>query len=225
MKWRKKELSVQELEGLLAADAQEAEGDPALLLEVAGELLDRERAADQAGPDEAAALAEFRRRRAELDAPCRPRRGRPWRRGVLIAAVLAVLVALPVAASTDWIGVRGLERIADSGQMDGVVMEAVGKDGEITVRYFVSGKGEVTALGVQEIVVWREQAGHWLECARFGPETQGLWAQGEDRFGGQVLYHGSPAGRYRVQIVLFAENEAGRDTRERSFLIEPEEAG
>ena len=143
---------------------------------------------------------------------------------VLIAAVLAALIAVPVAGqrSTLPAGVTW-NTIEDSAQIAGEVMEATANDaGEITVTYHVSGKGEVRALGAEEISIWKQVGGAWIEAVRYDETNPALWKAGEENYGGQIIYQGRPGGVYRVELTVFAENQAGRDSRTATIPIEIE---
>lgn len=145
-------------------------------------------------------------------------------RTFLVAALLAALIAIPVAGQRSSLpaGITW-QTVDDSAQIEGEVMDAlVKKDGEISVIYRVSGKGEVRALGAEEISIWRQVGEDWIEAVRYDETNPALSKTGESTYGGEVVYQGRPGGVYRVEMTVFVENQAGRDTRTVTIPIEIE---
>lgn len=147
------------------------------------------------------------------------RRKRNWLRGLVAAVLVSVLVAVPVAGQGGFMQLHSGWQTEDSQQIKGEIMEAqVGDEGEITIWYFVAGRGQVQALGAEEIAVWRQVNGLWLEAVRYDRNTLCLWAEGERSFEGTVVYRGQP-GEYRIEMTVFVENESGYDTRSTSISL------
>lgn len=145
-------------------------------------------------------------------------------RTFLVAALLAALIAIPVAGQRSVLpaGITW-QTVDDSAQIEGEVMDAlVKKDGELSVIYHVSGKGEVRALGAEEISIWRKVGENWIEAVRYDETNPALSKTGEMTYGGEVVYQGRPGGVYRVEMTVFVENQAGRDTRSVVIPIEIE---
>ena len=175
---------------------------------------------------------EYRHMEGELYPEVRPTEEKPVSkkkkkligRTFLIAALLAALIAVPVAGQRNSLP-AGLtwQTVDDSAQIEGEVMDAlVTKDGEISVIYRVSGKGEVQALGAEAISIWRQVGEDWIEAVRYDETNPALSKTGEMTYGGEVVYQGRPGGVYRVEMTVFVENQAGRDTRTATIPIEIE---
>lgn len=228
--------TTQELNAWIEADLLSDDDLDFETLQLILEELERRAQAQGEGIDPKAAKEKFdsvyRCLDEELYPEVRPKEEKPIPRKkkkrigriVLIAAVLAALIAVPVAGQRSALPVGVTwNTIEDSAQIAGEVMEATANDaGEITVTYHVSGKGEVRALGAEEISIWKQVGGTWIEAVRYDETNPALWKAGEDSYGGQIVYQGRPGGVYRVELTVFAENQAGRDSRTATIPIEIE---
>lgn len=238
------EKTEEELNALLREDIFNTEDtDFTWLEQILEELEARAQGTDRA-VDTQAARARFDALYSRLDEPLYPgeapeepapvdrleeasrsgrRKPRKWLRVLVAAVLLAVLVAVPVAGQDGFVQFRSGWQAEDSPQIKGQIMESLtGEDGEIVLWYYVSGRGQVKALGAEEITVWRKVDGLWLEAVRYDRNTPGLWAEGVQDFGGKVIYRGLP-GEYQVEITVFAENERGYDTRSKLLYVTIEE--
>lgn len=227
--------TTQELNALIELDMMSEDG---LDFETVDQILEElERRAREQGDwvDPKAAKQKFdsvyRHMEGELYPEVRPTEEKPMSkkkklisRTFLIAALLAALIAVPVAGQRNSLP-AGLtwQTVDDSAQIEGEVMDAlVTKDGEISVIYRVSGKGEVQALGAEEISIWRQVGEDWIEAVRYDETNPALLKTGETTYGGEVVYQGRPGGVYRVEMTVFVENQAGRDIRTATIPIEIE---
>lgn len=84
-------------------------------------------------------------------------RQRFWRR-CWAAAVL------PAAGHEGMFQVHSPWQTEDSPQIAGETLEVqVEEAGRMTIRYFIAGKGQVEALGAEEIVIRHKVGGVWME--------------------------------------------------------------
>ena len=154
----------------------------------------------------------------------RPRRRR--KRGWMAAAVLAALLAaavLPAAGHEGMFQVHSPWQTEDSPQIAGETLEVqVEEAGRMTIRYFIAGKGQVEALGAEEIVIRHKVGGVWMETVRYDRKTDELWTEGTMEYGGEISYQGRPGERYQVEVLFFAENEAGYDSRRQTWEVTAE---
>lgn len=89
----------------------------------------------------------------------------------------------------------------------------------LSLRFALSGKGAVTALGVEELTVWHWENGAWLEALRYAQRPPAFGTETSRDYGGALRYQGWPGETYRVQITLFAETEQGTDRRSQTFQV------
>ena len=81
----------------------------------------------------------------------------------------------------------------DSPQIAGETLEVqVEEAGRMTIRYFIAGKGQVEALGAEEIVIRHKVGGVWMETVRYDRKTDELWTEGTMEYGGEISYQGRP---------------------------------
>ena len=201
-------LSREELEQMLQNDFLMASScDAEQVVQVVEELMAREGQSEAVRRARTSASLEafWKRYEGERGAAgtTRPRRRR--KRGWMAAAVLAALLAaavLPAAGET----------------LEVQVEEA----GRMTIRYFIAGKGQVEALGAEEIVIRHKVGGVWIETVRYDRKTDELWTEGTMEYGGEISYQGRPGERYQVEVLFFAENEAGYDSRRQTWEVTAE---
>jgi hypothetical protein len=91
----------------------------------------------------------------------------------------------------------------------------------MVVRFSVTGRGEVTALGAERITLCREEAGQWVTVVSYPKDSLGLWTDQGETYTGSFTCRSQQEDSYRVTVTLFAENEAGYDTWTES--VEPSE--
>ena len=144
----------------------------------------------------------------------------------MAAAVLAALLAaavLPAAVHEGMFQVHSPWQTEDSPQIAGETLEVqVEEAGRMTIRYFIAGKGQVEALGAEEIVIRHKVGGVWMETVRYDRKTDELWTEGTMEYGGEISYQGRPGERYQVEVLFFAENEAGYDSRRQTWEVTAE---
>ena len=142
--------------------------------------------------------------------------------GGFLAALLAAAV-LPAAGHEGMFQVHSPWQTEDSPQIAGETLEVqVEEAGRMTIRYFIAGKGQVEALGAEEIVIRHKVGGVWMETVRYDRKTDELWTEGTMEYGGEISYQGRPGERYQVEVLFFAENEAGYDSRRQTWEVTAE---
>lgn len=139
-------------------------------------------------------------------------------RGLLVACVLTVLVALVTVSAvgdSSLFKLRGQWVQVESEQMEEYAVFAEQEDGEISVQFFVKGTDGVTRVGAERITIWRkgEYDQDWVKAISYGQNTPGLWKESQRSYGNKVVYEGWPKMEYQVEIVVFAENGEGCDVR------------
>ena len=140
--------------------------------------------------------------------------------GALFKLAAAVL---PAAGHEGMFQVHSPWQTEDSPQIAGETLEVqVEEAGRMTIRYFIAGKGQVEALGAEEIVIRHKVGGVWMETVRYDRKTDELWTEGTMEYGGEISYQGRPGERYQVEVLFFAENEAGYDSRRQTWEVTAE---
>lgn len=155
--------------------------------------------------------------------PARKKSRRRWGRWVFLAAVLLALAIIPAAGLSAFSSPQDPWQTDQSAQLSGHSMgvEPVGQ-GAFDIRFAVTGRGTMQALGAEEIVVEQLVQGRWLETARFTQDTTPLWAEGRQTYQSQLRYQGWAGEVYRVKITIFAQDETGRDQRSQTFQLTAE---
>ena len=200
-------LSREELEQMLQNDFLMASScDAEQVVQVVEELMARE------GQSEAVRRA---RTSASLEAF--------WKRYEGVLAALLAAAVLPAAGHEGMFQVHSPWQTEDSPQIAGETLEVqVEEAGRMTIRYFIAGKGQVEALGAEEIVIRHKVGGVWMETVRYDRKTDELWTEGTMEYGGEISYQGRPGERYQVEVLFFAENEAGYDSRRQTWEVTAE---
>lgn len=183
--------------------------------------------------DVTAARARFDREYSALSAPLyaaspaenppfdRKRRGKRKNiRWMMLAAILLVLVILPAAGQGTFLHPQDSWQTEESAQILGHSMgvQATG-EGMLSIRFAISGKGEVAALGAEELVIWHLENGTWLETFRYDRNSPTLCAVEKQDYGRELCYQGWPGEVYRIRISVFVENEIGYDSRSQEFQV------
>ena len=222
-------LSREELEQMLQNDFLMASScDAEQVVQVVEELMAREGQSEAVRRARTSASLEafWKRYEGERGAAGKMRPRRRRKRGWMAAAVLAALLAaavLPAAGHEGMFQVHSPWQTEDSPQIAGETLEVqVEEAGRMTIRYFIAGKGQVEALGAEEIVIRHKVGGVWMETVRYDRKTDELWTEGTMEYGGEISYQGRPGERYQVEVLFFAENEAGYDSRRQTWEVTAE---
>ena len=229
-----KDLSAEALQAALQADLLgQADSDFSRLTEL---LEEAEARAEQEGNhvDVSAARARFEQHYRPLPhpiypdtppqkPPARKKTGRRWGRWIFLAAVLLALAIVPVAGLSAFSSSQDPWQTDQGAQLAGHSMgvEPVGQ-GAFAIRFAVTGRDIMQALGAEAIVVQQLVQGRWLETARFTQDTAPLWAEGRQTYQNQLRYQGWAGEVYRVKITIFAQDETGREQRSQTFQVTAE---
>lgn len=128
--------------------------------------------------------------------------------------VLGMSAVIPAIGSEEGFPTQDVWQAEDSPQIQGWAAEVqLEGNGGMTVQYAVAGQGEVSAIGAEEIVLWKQVGDHWLEAARYGPSALAAHQNNQEYKKGDVFYQGQPGGAYRVEVSVFSENDQGYDKR------------
>ena len=191
-------LSREELEQMLQNDFLMASScDAEQVVQVVEELMAREGQSEAVRRARTSASLEafWKRYEGERGAAGKTRPRRRRKRGWMAAAVLAALLAaavLPAAGHEGMFQVHSPWQTEDSPQIAGETLE-----------------------------VQVEEAGR-METVRYDRKTDELWTEGTMEYGGEISYQGRPGERYQVEVLFFAENEAGYDSRRQTWEVTAE---
>ena len=189
-------LSREELEQMLQNDFLMASScDAEQVVQVVEELMAREGQSEAVRRARTSASLEafWKRYEGERGAAGTTRPRRRRKRGWMAAAVLAALLAA-------------------------AVLPAAGHEG----MFQVHSPWQIEALGAEEIVIRHKVGGVWMETVRYDRKTDELWTEGTMEYGGEISYQGRPGERYQVEVLFFAENEAGYDSRRQTWEVTAE---
>ena len=129
----------------------------------------------------------------------------------LLALVLAfaLLLSIPSFAAT--------ERASDQIALRDIDVTAL--SGQIYVKASIVGTGIMNAIGTSSILVYRENGSRWLLCEAKGETADGMTSSNTVAHMGAYYFDSVAGVNYRVVVTVFAENDAGRDSRTDIFYV------
>lgn len=130
---------------------------------------------------------------------------------------VALIIALGCIFSIT-ISVCAVESRA-SDQINIYGMEVTPVTGTLNVKFSVTGTGVVNKIGCQSIYVYEKSGSNWIYSTDWNEEDDGM-SRYNTHVHKNTIYYNSEAGtEYKVVVTIFAENDAGRDTRTKVFFV------
>lgn len=91
--------------------------------------------------------------------------------------------------------------------------------GSIDVEFSVMGTGMMDKLGCQSIYVYRKDGTSWVYAGGRTESSTGMSKTNKAGHSNTISLSGTAGTQYRVEVTIFAENSAGRDTRSQTFYV------
>lgn len=106
-----------------------------------------------------------------------------------------------------------------SAQIGAYEMDVSAGSGTLDTEFDVTGNGPVNKLGCESIYVYRWTGTGWTYVTSRLEDDEGM-SKTNSGYHTEVIYIGCTAGvEYKVVVTIFAENDAGRDTRTEAFYL------
>lgn len=104
-----------------------------------------------------------------------------------------------------------------SDQIRSYLMDAKSDEGNIYVNFSVTGTGGMDRIGCESIYIYDRNSGDLVES--FDENDSGMSRSNTARYANMITANCEVGTRYRVEVTIFAENSAGRDTRSQTFYV------
>ena len=131
------------------------------------------------------------------------------KRFLVFILVFSFLLTLPAFASSN--------RASDQIHRRDVRVTAL--TGQLYVKASVYGMGIMNKIGTESIFVYRENGSSWLLCEAKGETADGMTSSNTVAHMGAYYFDTEAGVNYRVVVTVFAENDAGRDSRTDIFYV------
>lgn len=135
------------------------------------------------------------------------------KRNKVCAVLLAVLCIISVTASALAAEARS------SAQIAAYQMSVISGSGKLATEFVITGNGAMNKLGCQSIYVYRKTDSGWTYVTHVLEDDEGM-SKPNSSYHSNTIYIDCTAGvEYKVVVTVFAENNAGRDTRTQRFFV------
>ena len=104
-----------------------------------------------------------------------------------------------------------------SDQIRSYVMHAKSDDGNIYVNFSVAGKDGMDLIGCESIYIYDRSSGDLVES--FDENDTGMSRSNTAKYSNMITADCEVGTPYRVEVTIFAEDSAGRDTRSQTFYV------
>lgn len=104
-----------------------------------------------------------------------------------------------------------------SDQIGNYLIKAKSDDGNIYVNFSVTGTGGMDRIGCESIYIYDRSSGDLVES--FDENDTGMSRSNTVRYANMITADCEVGTSYRVEVTIFAEDSAGRDTRSQTFYV------
>ena len=135
------------------------------------------------------------------------------KRHKLVASVCAFVCVLTLVIPAFAVTPRASEQIR-SYMMDVIVTE-----GAVNIEFSIVGKNIMDKIGCQSIYLYERVAGKWEYVSSRSEDSNGMSNTKRSSHANTITFNGSAGVEYKVIVTVFAENDAGRDSRSQTFYV------
>lgn len=135
------------------------------------------------------------------------------RKNRFVLAITAFVCAFTLIISAFAVETRASDQIND------YMMDVTTSKNSIDVRISVTGCGTVNKLGCESIKVYEESGSRWILSESLDEDDEGMSRTNFYSHKNMIYCTGKAGVEYKVVVTIFAENDAGRDTRTRTFYV------
>lgn len=104
-------------------------------------------------------------------------------------------------------------------QIDDYLMDVSSDSSQIYVDFSVTGTGSMEKIGCESIYIYENSGSRWVEVESFDENDSGMSRENARRYVNMITADCKAGTRYKVEVTIFAEDSAGRDTRSQTFYV------
>lgn len=125
------------------------------------------------------------------------------------ALICVITLTIPAVAS--------VERA--SNQISLYRIDAIATKGAVNVEFTITGKGLSNKLGCESIYLYEKSGSAWIYEDSMTENDPGMSGTNKGNHANTISFSGIAGVEYKVVVTVFAENDAGRDTRTQTFYV------
>lgn len=91
--------------------------------------------------------------------------------------------------------------------------------GSIDVEFSITGTGTMNKIGCQSVYVYKHEGDSWRYVQRLLEDDEGMSKSNTFTHKNMVCCTGEAGVEYKVVVTVFAEDDAGRDARTKTFYV------
>lgn len=126
----------------------------------------------------------------------------------LMSFVFVFLLVTPAFAATT----------RESAQIKQYSMVVTTSPGTLNIQFSISGNKTMNKIGCESIKIYAKLGNSWILVQSLYEDDEGMSRVGVSQKN-TIYCPGSTAWEYKVVVTLFAEDDAGRDTRTQTFYV------
>ena len=130
-----------------------------------------------------------------------------------IAFIMAMICLCMTVSASAVEARRASSQIVDSS------IQVMASGGRINVELYVRGNGTMDKLGCESIEVYEQVGTRWEPAENFYEDDDGMSVTNSLRYRNTISCNAEQGVEYKVEVTVFAENDAGRDTRSQTFYV------
>lgn len=128
---------------------------------------------------------------------------------LLFALICIMSLATPVFATST--------RASDQIKMYRI--DTIVTEGAINIEFSITGKVIMNKLGCESIDIYRKDETVWVYDSGKTEDDYGMSLTNRGNHGNTITLSGTAGTEYKVIVTVFAEDDAGRDTRSKTFYV------
>ena len=97
--------------------------------------------------------------------------------------------------------------------------DAVVTKGAINVEFSITGKNIMNKIGCESIYIYKTLDTRWIYVNSKTEDDSGMIKTQKSGHTNTIVFNGSAGVEYKVVVTVFAENDAGRDSRSQTFYV------
>ncbi|OUP07872.1 hypothetical protein [Anaeromassilibacillus sp. An200] len=106
-----------------------------------------------------------------------------------------------------------------SDQISAYLINVDSRNSAINVKFSVIGDGIANKLGCESIDVYKQSGSQWVLSESKDEYDTGMSQYNSFTYTNTIYCNAEAGARYKVVVTVFAENDAGRDTRSKTVYV------
>ena len=128
-----------------------------------------------------------------------------------LISLFCVVICMMTIAMPSFASVKASDQIRN------YIMDVKSDNRKIYIDFSVGGTGSMNQIGCESIYIYESSSGHLVES--FDENDAGMSRSNSFKYANMITADCEVGTRYRVEVTIFAENSAGRDTRSQTFYV------